>query len=999
MMQKRVSWQWGPRELCLWVVLFLGTGPVTMAGAEANQLAERHRDILAELESRWWGWRSDPAPIAPAPKWWKLLDQSWQLSGKQDVAILTGAAPSSQESYIAEMLQRELTGKHRIPCRMTETGEELRTANLVICVGTRDSNTQLENLCREKTVDTETLKRPESYLIDFIDDQDAGRRWILIAGGDPVGCIHGGFSLMQLIESASGQVTIRACRVRDYPTVAVRSLRGVGESLGMKLQVHTHSRYFDRKITGDEIHPDELMIPCLDRLARNRINCYHILSGLHNGPKLPERMRHLVDESHRRGIKVVGGFRPVGAQQGDRSTFPCYCDEQHVQIALGHIRQYIEAGCDFIYFMADDYYTDKLEGHCEKCIARFGDLAGEQQFMLHRIVDLAHEMGMDNRQILFCPTHYDARSQRDVDYLKVFNDDPKLKDIQFSFTYFNESVIEERKEVLPNLTYALFYNGPRWLSYYHRKSANTRGVLANHARNAMYFPIYYGWHAAQYSSAQGWFVNTTDAVRRDFHEVAPHETAQTTLLGNIANYSDSIFKGPMEYALWGHYCWNPKAHDTKQSETAIGDSLFGPTCGNTLAQLNRILLDLTQVVYENVTPPKEFLETLPDRFELAEVLHRRLKGGYESYRDAVAPDYLPASQDFHAKLGIEDIEKYIAKMKHVVELRGLLGGKPTSTPSPRYAGVTFPSNTRDSFFVSGGCQGGNMTGCQGDLWKYDIRGDRWEQLQVPTGMMSPRCGHSAVTVGKKVLFFGGTSDSFVKVHNSLYEFDTQKETFREIIETQGDPPPERLVHAACADNHGRMWVFGGLTTDRKSLGDLWCYHTDSDRWEEIADAQGDLPGPRYGVRMACVGDAVYLFGGSRERGPALNDLYLFLPESRQWRQLKDSTGERPSPRYAPAFIAVGKRIYLFGGGNGAGGYLNDLYVYDPAADRWERLAPAGDLPAPRGCPLPLCVDGNRIYLFSGSQAAAQHGTWINGGLFVYSIEKNTFTKLRSGVLW
>jgi len=302
----------------------------------------------------------------------------------------------------------------------------------------------------------------------------------------------------------------------------------------MKLQVHTDSRYFERKITGDEIHPDELVLPCLDRLARNRINCFQILSGLHNGPKLPGRMQHLVAESHRRGIKVVGGFRPVGAQQGDRSTFPCYCDEEHMQIMLGHFRQYIEAGCDFIYFMADDYYPDKYAGHCEKCIARFGDLAGEQVHTLQRIVDLAHELGMSNEQILFCPTHYDARSPRDVEYLKAFNDDPKLKGIQFTFTYLTEDVIRERKQSLPNLSYALFYNGPRWLAYYCRKSPNTRGVLANYGRNAMYFPIYYGWHAAQYSPAAGWFVNTTEQVHKTFHEILPRETKDTTLLGNIA---------------------------------------------------------------------------------------------------------------------------------------------------------------------------------------------------------------------------------------------------------------------------------------------------------------------------------------------------------------------------------------------------------------------------------------------------------------------------------
>ena len=967
---------------------------------EPDELSEAQRAILAELESRWWGWQSESAPIAPAPKSWKLLDEEWPLSSRTEVVVLTPAQSSPPEAYIAEMLRRELSGKHRIPCRVTADFDEASQGNPVIYLGTFKDNTRLAELCRAKKIDLDQLTRPESYLIDFIDDRTADTRSIVVLGSDPVGCIHGGYSLMQLIQTRGGQVSVKACRVHDYPSVAVRSLRGVGESLGMKLQVHTDSRYLGRKITAAEIHPDDLVLPCLDRLARNRINCYHILSGLHNGPKLPERMSHLIEESHRRGIKVVGGFRPVGAQEGDRSTFPCYCNEQQMEIALGHFRQYIEAGCDFIYFMADDYYPDKYPGHCEKCIARFGDLSGEQIFMLHRIVDLAHELGMPNQRILFCPTHYDARSPKDIEYLKEFHDDPKLRGIQFTFTYLTEDVIEQRKQSLPDLSYALFYNGPRWLAYYCRNSPNTRGVLAGHARNAIYFPVYYGWHAAQYGPAQGWFVNTTEQVRKTFHEIVPRQTKDTTLLGNIANYTDSVFKGPVEYALWGHYCWNPLTHDTRQSETAVGEFLFGPGNGRTLAQLNRVLLDLTRVVYEDVTLPKDFRETISDRFELAKILHRRLREGYQSYAESVAPDYIPPTQDFHVRLGIEDVQKYIAKMQHVVQARGLLkGGRPTVAPSPRYAGVIFPSADPDTLLVSGGCRGANLTSCLGDLWKYHVAEDRWEQqLKAHPAMMSPRCGHSAVTLGQRVLFFGGTGDSFANVHNSLHEFDVQTAVFREITQTQGGPPPERLVHAASGDDQGRMWVFGGLSTDRKPLDDLWCYHPDENRWEEIADARGDLPGQRYGSRMAHIDGTLYLFGGKRQDGPLLDDLYSFAPNQRRWTRLGPETAERPSPRYAPAFLAVGKRIYLFGGG-GSGGFLNDLHVYDPAANRWEKLAPTGEIPGRRGCALPLCTDGRRIYLFSGAQSAAEHGAWINGDLYSYDLVENTFTRLRSSVAW
>ena len=630
--------------------------------ASSEPLSEVHREISAELESRWWGWPSAPSPIVPTPRACESSGRSWQFSGEGPVTVLIGPSPTAQERYIGEMVRRELAGRFGLACQVGDSADDIKTGNPIICLGTKSSNPQVARLSGLREIDHDALEAPESYAIDFLSEQSDRRRWMLVAGGDSTGCIYGGFSLMQLLRCVDGTTEVELCSVRDFPAVSARSLRGVGESLGMKLQVHTLSRYHQRNVTGDEIHDDSLMLPCLDFLARNRINCFHVLAGMENDARLPERLPHLVEEAHRRGIKVVGGFRPVGSQRGDRSTFPCYTSEKDMQKVLGFYRQYIDVGCDMLYFMADDYYKDKLQGHCPKCIARFGGLAGEQQFMLHEILKLAQERGFPEDQVLFCPTHYDVSAGEG--YLDLFNDDPALRNIQFTFTYLTEQLIERRKRRYPNIRYALFYNGPRWLAYYRRAgSTATRRALAQFARNALYFPIYFGWHSARYDPGAGWFVNTGDDVRRTFHEVIPRETAQTVLLGNIANYSDSVFKGPVEYALWGHYCWSPNNHCTKQSEVVIGDTLFGPGNGQTMAQLNRVLLDLTRIVYDDVAVPLEFKKTLDDRLRLAKILHQGLKEGYDHYRRTVALDYIPSTQDFYVELGLNDIEKYIALLE------------------------------------------------------------------------------------------------------------------------------------------------------------------------------------------------------------------------------------------------------------------------------------------------------------------------------------------------
>ncbi|MBM3891007.1 MAG: hypothetical protein FJ388_17990, partial [Verrucomicrobia bacterium] len=444
---------------CIFGIVVLSQPPLLASAADTTRLSETQQRILSEVESRWWGWPAKASRILPAPKSCQIQPGPWAIQPGSAIEVITAPGASAQESYIAGMICRELTGKHRLQCRTVEAGSMPETRGLAICVAGPNCAPWLASLVRAAGIQRESPSRPEGYSIEFTEDAQSGRRWVLIVGDDPVGCIHGGFTFLQLVRTESGRTTFQPAAIRDYPDVAVRSLRGVGEALGMKLQTHTWSSWFRRNVTADEIHPDDLMLPCLDWLARNRINCFHVLAGLKNPPQLPARLRHLVTEAHRRGIKVVGGFRPVGGDEGDTAkgrTHPCYCSEEDMQKVPGFYRQYIEAGCDFLYFMADDYEKAKLAGHCPQCIARFGGLAGEQQFMLHRILDLARERGFPASHVLFCPTHYDIRGGTVPEaYLDVFDRDPRLREVQFTFTYVTEAQIAERKRRFPHLRYAL----------------------------------------------------------------------------------------------------------------------------------------------------------------------------------------------------------------------------------------------------------------------------------------------------------------------------------------------------------------------------------------------------------------------------------------------------------------------------------------------------------------------------------------------------------------
>ena len=415
-----------------------------------------------------------------------------------------------------------------------------------------------------------------------------------------------------------------------------------------------------------------------------------------------------------------------------------------------------------------------------------------------------------------------------------------------------------------------------------------------------------------------------------------------------------------------------------------------------MAQLNRLLFDLTRVVDDDVPVPADGQEALRDRLELANALLGNLRDGYQRYRQTVAPDYLPPARRFDVELGLTDVEKYVALLESCAGERGLTGDAAVVFPRPRYSGVAFPSNSPDAFFVSGGAEVA-LGGCLSDLYRYSIPEARWERVSAKSDLISPRCGHSAVPVGGKVVFFGGTSKGWEVLSNDLHVYDQESGEFAPVEGTSGSLPEPRFVHAACADEDGKMWIFGGLTYDHKDLGDLCCYSLRENRWR-LVETEGDTPCARYGARMVFHNGCLYLFGGTTTGGGRRGDFFRLDLKTSRWQQLRESSGNAPTPRYAHSLANVGGLVYLFGGG-GAGGYLNDLYRYDPAADRWEQLSPKGDVPGPRGFVHPVCPDGRSLYLFGGWTPADQAGINVTADLYRYDVEKNRFTLLSTGPQW
>ncbi len=188
--------------------------------------------------------------------------------------------------------------------------------------------------------------------------------------------------------------------------------------------------------------------------------------------------------------------------------------------------------------------------------------------------------------------------------------------------------------------------------------------------------------------------------------------------------------------------------------------------------------------------------------------------------------------------------------------------------------------------------------------------------------------------------------------------------------TQGTPstsnvPGARLASVSWIDSTGNLWLFGGhgypASGSLGDLNDLWEYNPTAKTWTWVSGSNQFNPVGSYGsspvpgsrdssVAWTDTSGNLWLFGGygyaSTSTAGELNDLWKFNPGARQWTWVNGgnqinqvgSYGSQPGTPGMPGarssanawFSTSGSgSLWLFGGWEGNGNYLNDLWQYTP----------------------------------------------------------------------
>ncbi|XP_049351998.1 tip elongation aberrant protein 1-like [Solanum verrucosum] len=247
-------------------------------------------------------------------------------------------------------------------------------------------------------------------------------------------------------------------------------------------------------------------------------------------------------------------------------------------------------------------------------------------------------------------------------------------------------------------------------------------------------------------------------------------------------------------------------------------------------------------------------------------------------------------------------------------------------PSERWGHSSCNSN--GFVYVFGGCRGGLHFS---DVLVLNLEAMAWSIL-VTTGQgPGPRDSHSAVLVGHRMVVFGGTNGS--RKVNDIHVLDVRSQEWTQ-LECQGNPPSPRESHTATLVGGDKLVIFGGSGEGEANyLNDLHVLDLKTMRWSS-PEVRGEMPVPRDSHSAVAIGNRLFIYGGDcgdRYQG----DVDVLDMDTLMWSKL-DVLGPSPGARAGHASVYFGSKVYVIGG-VGDKKYYNDVWVLDVINSSWTQL--------------------------------------------------------------
>jgi Galactose oxidase, central domain len=253
--------------------------------------------------------------------------------------------------------------------------------------------------------------------------------------------------------------------------------------------------------------------------------------------------------------------------------------------------------------------------------------------------------------------------------------------------------------------------------------------------------------------------------------------------------------------------------------------------------------------------------------------------------------------------------------------------------------------TRGRTILYGGKDDGDLS--SKETWAFDAAERKWARIATPGS--TPPVSEDHTTIydpnSHRLILYGGENGP---TSNKLWSLDLKTSAWRELTNAQ---IPRREAHTAVYDSRGkRMIVFGGFDRTSNDLYDVWAMDLDPtsptfEKWQNITVAEGRPPGRIDSVAVydPVKNRMVFNGGWTKNSKGLLGDTWAFYfadtpGGSGRWEKMT-GTVQPPARRHASAAYDSDRNLFVMFGGQGATGFLNDLWAFDLTHDVWMKLTP------------------------------------------------------------
>lgn len=314
----------------------------------------------------------------------------------------------------------------------------------------------------------------------------------------------------------------------------------------------------------------------------------------------------------------------------------------------------------------------------------------------------------------------------------------------------------------------------------------------------------------------------------------------------------------------------------------------------------------------------------------------------------------------------------------------------SASPTARYgSAMVYEPVLQKVIFFGGGYADADGYEVSNDMWLFDPTSNLWTEIN-PTVKPSARSGHSMVydSINHKTILFGGWADN-LGLMNDIWIYDSQTNQWTEVFPV--NEPSNRQSCAMYYDpNAQRVMLFGGYRDVGGHLDDMWEYNYSDNTWTELSSLSN--PSGRYGSKMVYdpINQRTILFGGRATS--ILDDTWIYYYGNNSWTEL-NPTG-RPDTRYWHGMVydSNNHKVIVFGGRHAGapGEALEDTWIFDPSTNEWTEVLPL-NYPSNR-------MDFSMVYDFNSHRAILFGGFRFpgntHGDTWAYAYGSNSWSIMK-----